>query len=160
VIGRAANARTLLASLREAQPHRPSFAQVAPTACALALFSAAGLHIALGLEHAGSLFGNLSVAAGMAQGALATEILRRSSGALALHAVVLLDLVLIQLYLLNVTVGLPPAIAHSHISGEREVWLITLAWPGDVDWRGVSVTAAQIASAACAAWLRRLDRSR
>lgn len=155
-----ADAHTFVASLRASEQQRPAFAAIVRQTCALALLVAASLHIAVGLDHAGSMFGNLSFAAGVAQGVFATRMLRRGAGALALRAVVLLNLVLIQLYLLNVTVGLPPAIAHSHESGERTVWMFTLAVPGAVEWQGALVTAAQITSAACAAWLSRPTRSR
>ncbi len=108
--------------------------------------------MAVGLEHAGSNFGALSFIAGIAQEALGVLVFRRASG-VVLRAVVILSSVLIQLYALNVTLGLPPLISHNHIGGNHQVWLFTLAWPGVVDAQGVLAVATEIVGIACAMWL-------
>jgi hypothetical protein len=117
--------------------------------CALAPMLAAGLHIGVGLEHAGSNFGALAFAAGVAQGLLSAVVLLRNS-ALAPQAVLLINLMLIQLYLVNVTVGLPPQIAHTHLGGNHQVGIFTLAWPGVVDFQGVAAIATQAVAVATA----------
>lgn len=128
--------------------------------CAVALLLAGGMHIAVGLEHAGSNFGALSFAAGIAQGALGALVFLRAAG-VSLQAVVIMNVALIQLYALNVTLGLPPMISHSHIGGTHQVWLFTLAWPGALDARGVVTVAMEIVGIACAMWLAgRHDRAR
>ena len=127
---------------------------IARPACALALMLAAGVHVAVGFEHAGSNFGVLSLAAGAAQGVLgALVLLRRAS--VTLQMTLLLNLVLVQLYALNVTVGLPPQIGHSHLGGTHEVWLLTLAWPNAVDLQGVIAILCELFAAGCAVALGR-----
>lgn len=82
------------------------------------------------------------------------------SSAVVLQAVVVINLMLIQLYVLNVTVGLPAPIAHSHLGGDHTVLGLTLAWPGDLDPQGVITQVAQVISVICASLLgRRPDPS-
>jgi hypothetical protein len=123
-------------------------------ACGLGLLVAAAVHVAVGFEHFGSSFGTASFLAGAGQAMLGAAVLLGSS-ALALQAVIVLNLMLVQLYVLNVIVGLPPAIAHSHLGGTHTVFGLTLAWPGDIDAQGVVAQASQLASALCAVLLGR-----
>lgn len=123
--------------------------------CALALLLAAGVHIGVGFDHAGSNFGTLSFLAGLGQAALGSLVLVRRRSPLALQTVLLVNLVLIQLYALNVTVGLPPQIGHSHIGGTHEVGLVTLAWPNAVDVQGLTAVACELVAAGCAVLLGR-----
>ena len=120
--------------------------------CAIALIAAAGLHLAVGLQHPASNFGALALAAAAGQLALAAAVLRGPSERL-LQLAVLSGLMLIQLYAVNVTVGLPPAIAHSHIGGTHQLWGFTLAWPGILDAQGIAAKATEAISVGCAAWL-------
>ena len=124
-------------------------------ACALALLLAAGVHVGVGFDHAGSNFGMLSFLAGLAQAALGTLLLARRHSTMTLQTVLLMNLILIQLFALNVTVGLPPQIGHSHIGGTHEVWLLTLAWPNPVDLQGLTAVASEIVAAGCAALVAR-----
>lgn len=127
--------------------------------CAVALLLAGGVHMAVGLQHAGSNFGALSFAAGIAQEALGVLVFLRTADVL-FRAVVILDGVLIQLYALNVTVGLPPMISHSQIGGTHQVWLFTLGWPGVVDAQGLLAIGAEIVGIVCVMWLAgRQDRA-
>lgn len=119
-----------------------------------ALLVAGGVHVAIGFEHAGSNFGVLALVAGLSQGALAVALIARPSRRL-LAAVVVLELMLIQLYLLNVTIGLPPVIAHSHVGGTRQVFGLTLAWPGLVDAQGLIAKGAESLAVVAALALRR-----
>jgi hypothetical protein len=122
--------------------------------CAFALLLAGGVHVDVGLDHLGSSFGALSLTIGVAQVTLAAVVSFRPS-ALVLHLVVVANLVLIQLYALNVTVGLPPVIAHTHVAGTRDVWGLTLAAPNQVDAQGLAVLVNEIVAAACAGTLGR-----
>lgn len=122
-----------------------------------ALLIAGAVHLALGFEHAGSNFGALALIAGLSQGALAVALIIRPSSGL-LSVVVLLQLVLIQLYLINVTLGLPPVIAHSHIGGTHQFAGLTLAWPGVVDGRGLLGKSTEALAVVAALMLRR-DRA-
>ncbi len=127
--------------------------------CALALIVAAGLHVAVGFEHPGSNFGALALAAGAGQLLLGGAVLLRPSG-WSLQLTVISGLILIQLYLVNVTVGLPPLIAHSHIGGTHQMWGFTLAWPGIIDAQGIAAKATEALSVGFAAWLRHRPTSR
>lgn len=120
--------------------------------CVAALLVGGGVHLAVGVEHAGSNFGTLSFLAGIAQGALGVLVFLRAVDRLW-RAVVILNGALIQLYALNVTIGLPPMISHSHVGGNHQVWLFTLAWPGVVDAQGVLAIALEIVGVVCAMWL-------
>ena len=148
-----AETRRLFADLHVAE--RTERRGIAGPACALALLLAAGVHVAVGFDHAGSNFGTLSFLAGIVQGSLGTLVLVRQNSRGALQSVLLTNLVLIQLYALNVTVGLPPQIGHSHIGGTHEVWLLTLAWPNLVDLQGVTAVACEIVAISCAVVLGR-----
>ena len=109
----------------------------------LMLLVGASIHVFVGFEHVGSSFGTASFLAGAAQLALAVGVLLRPS-TLLLQAIVIIEIALVQLYVLNVTVGLPPAIAHSHQGGDHTILGLTLAWPGLVEMDGVIAVASQI----------------
>jgi hypothetical protein len=143
-----AETRRLFADLHVAE--RTERRGIARPACALALLLAAGVHVSVGFDHAGSNFGTLSFLAGLVQGALGAFVLVRQNSTIALQSVLLTNLVLIQLYALNVTIGLPAQIGHSHIGGTHEVWLLTLAWPNLVDTQGVIAVVCEIVAIACA----------
>lgn len=153
-----AETRRFFADLHVAE--RTELPGVARPACALALLLAAGVHVAVGLDHAGSNFGTLSFLAGVVQGSLGTILLLRQNSTSAPQSVLLTNLVLIQLYALNVTVGLPPQIGHSQIGGTHEVWLLTLGWPNLVDPQGVIAVVCEIVAIACAMVLGRSKPAR
>ena len=129
------------------------------TLSSVALLLGAGLHLNLGVVHAGTNFGALSLLAAAAQLSLGVGIHLRRAALLA-NLIVLLELVLLQLYLLNVTVGLPPAIAHVHTGGEHVVWGYTFALPGVIDFEGVTAVITEFIGAVTAAALLRGTRSR
>ena len=56
------------------------------------------------------------------------------------------SLVLMQLYALNVTVGLPPLIAHAHDADVHNLYGLTLAEPHEVDGDGMLAQGAQLAT--------------
>ena len=114
---------------------------------AAGLLIAAATHIELALSHGLSIFAGLAFAAGCAQALLAVVAVLRPS-TVALRATVLLSLVLIQLYALNVTTGLPPVIAHSHVPGTHSLLGLTLADPNTVDPQGVIAQICQLVAAA------------
>ena len=122
--------------------------------CSGALLLAATAHVIVGTEHAGSNFGALAVAAGMGQFVLAGCLLVNPSTA-AIQATVVTNLVLIQLYVVNITIGLPPVIAHSHIGGTHEVFGLTLGWPGVADAQGIIAKCSEATSALLALLLLR-----
>jgi hypothetical protein len=124
------------------------------TICSAALLLGAGIHLNVGLAHAGSNFGTLSMLAAAAQLALGVSIFLGRAAAFT-NAAVLLELVLLQLYLLNVTVGLPPIIAHVHTGGEHVVLGYTFALPGIIDLEGVTAVVSEAIGAAAAAALLR-----
>ena len=117
------------------------------------------LAVAVGLEHAGSDFGALSLAAALAQAALAA-VLFTTRSRVVLQAVILLNLLFVQLYVLNVAVGLPPAIAHTHIGGTHQLWGMTLAWPGVVEWQGVLAKTTELIAVGCAVWCAHVGGAR
>jgi hypothetical protein len=117
---------------------------------------AACAHLILALEHGASLFALCVAAAGIAQVAIALCALRGRGGAVA-GAAMVLSLVLIQLYTLNVTTGLPPLIAHTNALGTHSVLGVTLAWPNQIDAQGVLTQVAQAVALACAVGLGRLS---
>ena len=123
-------------------------------ACAGALLIGAGVHAQVGLAHGGTTFATLSLLAAAAQLALGIVICFRPVGLIA-SAALLIELVLLQLYLLNVTVGLPPAIAHSHLAGEHVVLGYTLALPNPVDVDGVIAVVSELVGTAWAVVLLR-----
>jgi hypothetical protein len=126
-------------------------------ACGLAMFVAAGMHVAVALGHPASNFGMSSLAAGVAQGTLGSIVLTSRSRTV-LYAVMLLNLMLILMYVVNVVVGLPPAIAHTHVSGTRHLWGVTLAMPGPFEWQGVFAKATELIGAVSAAACARASR--
>jgi hypothetical protein len=128
----------------------------ATTATALAggLLIAACIHLTLAVEHGVSTFAALAAIAGAAQAALAVGALRGNGRSIA-RAAMLLSLVLIQLYVLNVTVGLPTVIAHTHVPGTHTVLGLTLALPNTIDAVGLLAQLAQGVTVVAAAGLRR-----
>lgn len=151
---RAPGAYRGLADIGEAARPRALPQQLLRLWCALALLLAGSVHVDVGLDHLGSGFGALSLAIGVAQTTLAAAVSLRPS-ALVLNLVVIANLVLIQLYALNVMVGLPPVIGHTHVAGTRDVWGLTLAAPNQVDAQGLAALANEIVAAACAGALGR-----
>lgn len=122
--------------------------------CSVGLMLGAGLHLNVGIAHAGSNFGTLSLLAAAAQLALGIAIFVRGAGMVA-NAVVLLSFVLLELYVMNVTVGLPPVIAHVHNDGAHELWGYKLALPNAVDFEGLVAVLTETVAAASAALLVR-----
>lgn len=128
------------------------------TICAVSLMLGAGVHLNVGATHVGSNFGTLSLLAAVAQFGLGISLyLRRTT--LVVNAVLVLSLVLVQLYLLNVTVGLPPVIAHSHGGGEHVVLGYVFADPGVVDLQGASAVFTELLAVASGAALLRMRPS-
>jgi hypothetical protein len=114
-------------------------------ALTLALLIGGDIHFIVGVQHAPSNFGILSFGAGLAQGALAVVVMLHPSR-LVYRAALGLCLTLSALYFVNVTVGLPPLIAHSHVPGTHRLWGVMLAWPGPFEGQGLSTQVAQIAT--------------
>jgi hypothetical protein len=145
-----------LAADRRPEPFaRPALSQSTLTnMLAAGLLVAACAHITLAFEHGPSTFGILVAVAGTMQAVLAGSVLRRAAHATAYPAM-LLSLVLIQLYVLNVTTGLPPAIAHTHVPGTHVLLGVTLAWPSTIDTQGLLAQLAQAVAVASGAVLQR-----
>lgn len=122
------------------------------------LLAGAGTHLVVGAQHSPSNFGSLSLLAGAAQAGLAVAVALRPSGAFHRGAIGL-SVSLMTLWLLNVTVGLPLAISHSHIAGSHELWGFTLGWPGPLDGEGLVANLAQTGTIAFAAVLDRVRSS-
>lgn len=116
---------------------------------AASLFVAAGIHFAVAFEHAGSVFGLLAFAAGLGQLGLGIGTFVRPSSLLFATAS-LLSLVVIQLFILNVTVGLPPLIAHTHVAGTHTILGITLSRPNALDVQGAAALLCEIGAVVCA----------
>jgi hypothetical protein len=104
-------------------------------------------HLLVGAQHSPSTFGTLALLSGVAQLGLAAVLMLRPS-ARAESCAVVASLVLIQLYVLNVTVGLPPLIAHTHVSGTHEILGLRLAWPAPIEGIGIVTQVAQLGSVA------------
>jgi hypothetical protein len=121
------------------------------------LLVGAGVHAAVGAQHLPSNFGVLSIVSAIAQLGLAIAVMLRPSPAVYLVSVVV-SLVLVQLYLVNVTVGLPPVIAHTHTPGTHQLWGVTLAAPAPVDGEGILAKVAELAGAMFAGLLGRSAR--
>lgn len=126
------------------------------TVCAVALVAGAAVHVNLSFAHAGTNFGALTLLAAAAQFSLAIAIGRRRETAVP-RAILVLEIVLLFLYLVNVTVGLPPAMSHAHDGGLHVVWGFTLALPGTIDHQGVSAVLTEAVGALCAASLLRIE---
>ena len=125
--------------------------------CAVSLLLGAFVHLNVGMSHAASNFATLSLLAAAAQFSLGLLIYLGRAGVVA-NAVVVLSLVLVQLYLLNVTVGLPPVIAHTHGGPDHVVWGYVFASPGAIDLAGVSEVITESVAVASAALLLRMHR--
>ena len=111
-------------------------------ALAAGLLIGASTHLTVSVEHGASTFAVLAAIAGGAQAVLAVIAMRGGARSISQVALVL-SLVLIQLYVLNVTVGLPPVIAHAHLPGTHVVLGLTLAWPNTIDGQGLLAQFAQ-----------------
>jgi hypothetical protein len=120
------------------------------------LLFASAVHLDLAITHAPTAFALLSLVAGVSQAALGVAAFLRPT-AWAWRASVLVSLVLVQLYALNVTTGLPPLIAHTHLPGTHLVLGLTLANPNAIDLQGLVAQTGQLLAIACGALL--LSRS-
>ena len=126
---------------------------------AAALVYAGTAHIVLAATHAESSFGVLVLGAGIVQIAVAVLALFRPSSGVVL-ACVIVALVPVELYVLNVTTGLPPLIAHSHVSATRSILGFLVAQPNGIEPADVLVQLVELLGAACAANLLRASYSR
>ncbi|MGH2492209.1 MAG: hypothetical protein ACRDF9_11930 [Candidatus Limnocylindria bacterium] len=144
---------------------RATIARSRPTRSTLSVLFAGGLflaawtHFTLAVDHGFSVFAMLSLSAAAAQALLGAAALMRPSPHV-FRAALFLTLMLIQLYALNVTVGLPPVIAHTHVGGSHTLLGVTLAWPNSVDAQGVVTQCGQLVVVVCAAILERRGLSR
>ena len=141
---------------------RVSFPEVAPSRerrhlCA-ALIVGGTVHLALVPDHWPTTFAALSAVAGLMQLAFAIAV-SRAADRRVYPAIATFSLVLLQLYALDVTVGLPPAIAHAHISGTHTVFGLTLSWPNTVDLQGVVAVTSEVI-AVVTAWRVQATRVR
>lgn len=123
---------------------------------ASSLFVAAGTHVVVAIEHGSLVFAWLAIAAALAQCLLAAAVLLRPSP-FVYQSSIFLSLMLMQLYVLNVTVGLPPLITHTHLEGTHTLFGIALTWPNRVDAQGVVAQSAQLATVFSAAFLDNPD---
>jgi hypothetical protein len=144
---------------RAASQRETAWSSRLQTLCSAALLVGAGIHVNLGIVHAGTNFGVLSMLAAAAQLSLGVGIYLRRQTVLA-NLTVLLELVLLQLYVLNVTLGLPSAIAHVHTGGEHVVLGYTLALPGVIDFEGVAAVITEVTGVASAALMLRGAQAR
>jgi hypothetical protein len=126
-------------------------------ALAATLLVAAGVHVVVGAQHLPSIFGDLAILSGIAQLGLAVAVMIRPSAAVYGIAVVTC-LVLVQLYVVNVTLGLPLVIAHTHSAGTHQLWGATLASPAPIDGEGVLAKIAELSAVAFAGLLGRAGR--
>ena len=124
---------------------------------AVALLTAGTVHLWVATEHGMSVFAVTALAVGFAQIGMAL-VSRFHPFARLYRWSVLLSLVLLELYLFNVTVGLPPLIAHTHAAGTHSVLGVTLAMPNAIEADGLLVQAAQIVTLLAASFLGRLAR--
>lgn len=125
-----------------------------PTLLAAGMLVAASVHVVLAIEHSASIFAALSIAVAIVQGALGAGALLHPSQTLY-RACIVVSLMMIQLYVLNVTVGLPPFIAHTHVAGTHSVAGLTLAWPNSIDLPGVLAQCSQLLALFAASMLGR-----
>jgi len=108
------------------------------------------VHLALVPGHWPTNFAALSALAGLIQLSLAFGVWH-GAGRRAYPVIAMLSLVLVQLYSLDVTMGLPPAIAHAHIAGTHTaVFGLTLSWPNTVDLDGVVAVISELIAIGCA----------
>ena len=112
-------------------------------ALAAALLVAAGVHTAIGLDHGSTNFGSLAMASAAVQFGLAAAIMLRRSGQ-ACRLAVMVSLVLVELYVVNVTTGLPPLVAHSHSGTTHQIFGLILASPAPVDGEGILAKGAEL----------------
>lgn len=128
----------------------PLGAATTPLLVAAGLLLASAVHLDLAVTHGLSSFAVLSLCAGVTQGVLGAAALLRPSP-MVWRASIVVALTLSQLYLLNVTIGLPPLIAHTHAIGAHSFLGVTLALPNAVDLEGVVAQSGQLIAIACAA---------
>jgi hypothetical protein len=126
-------------------------------ALAATLLVGAAVHAAVGVQHAPSNFAALSVLSAIAQGGLAIKVMLQPSK-IVYAAAAAAGLVLVHAYLINVTVGLPPLIAHTHGTGTHQLWGITLASPAPIDGEGILAKAAETCGVVLAGLLGRARR--
>lgn len=120
------------------------------------LLLASGTHLAVAIDHGASVFAALALGAALAQCVLAAAVLWRPSS-LVYQASIFLSLMLMQLYALNITVGLPPLIAHTHHDGTHTLLGIALAMPNAVDTQGIVAQVSQLGTVFSAAFLDTSD---
>jgi hypothetical protein len=126
---------------------------------AAALTAGGATHLVVGIQHGMTSFALLSLAAGALQLGLAALALE-SSSPIPRRIALVLALGLIALWGINVTTGLPPLIAHSHMPGTHRLGGLTLAWPGPIDVQGVVAKIAETCTAVGALLLERATRSK
>jgi hypothetical protein len=124
---------------------------------AAALTAGGATHLVVGAQHGATSFALLSLAAGALQLGLAALALE-SSSRIPRRIALVLALGLIALWTINVTTGVPPLIAHSHIAGTHQLGGLTLAWPGPIDVQGVVAKIAETCTAVGALLLERATR--
>jgi hypothetical protein len=100
--------------------------------------------------HWPTTFAALSALAGLMQLGLAICVWRDVDRRVY-PAIATLSLILLQLYALDVTIGLPPAIAHAHIAGTHVVFGLVMSWPNTVDLQGVMAVTSEVL-AVVASW--------
>jgi hypothetical protein len=108
------------------------------------------------VDHGVSVFAALSLCAAVAQCLLAAAALRRPSP-FVYQTCIFLSLMLMELYALNITIGLPPFIAHAHQVGTHTLLGITLATPSAVDAQGIVAQVSQLVTVFSAAFLDSSD---
>lgn len=118
------------------------------------LLFAGGIHLSVAVDHLGTSFGAPAFAAAVIQLSLGIGVFGIAPRR-ACRAIALISLVLIQLYVLNVTIGLPPLIAHTHVPGSHVVLGVVLSWPNSVDVDGIGACLAEAVAAFAAVILSR-----
>lgn len=126
-------------------------------ALAATLLLGAGVHAAVGIQHSPSNFAALAVLSAFSQLGLAIGVIVRPS-TIVYGTAVVVSLVLIQVYLVNVTIGLPPVIAHSHSPGTHQIFGVALAWPAPIDGEGVVAKIAELGTVVLGGLLSRPRR--
>jgi hypothetical protein len=137
---------------REFAPAHPFIQRTLSLMLVSGLLLAAGTHLAVAVDHGPSVFAALSLTAAIAQCVLGVAVLLRPSP-FVYQSSIFLSLTLMQLYALNVVVGLPPIIAHTHLEGTHALFGITLALPNRVDAQGIVAQCAQLATVFSGAFL-------
>lgn len=118
------------------------------------LLLAGGIHLSVAVDHLGTSFGAPAFVAAVIQLSLGVGVF----GTAPRHAcrgIALMSLVLIELYVLNVTIGLPPLIAHSHVPGSHVVLGVVLSRPNSIDIDGIGACLAEAVATTAAVILSR-----